>query len=220
MAPTVTHSATRAEHVADALREAIQRGDYLSGERLVELTLARDLGVSQNTVRDALRILEQEGWVVKRARRGVFVCAFTPDEACELCDLVETLEGLALEWAIQALTKTDIKRLHQIMDQMRHCVTMLDWHGAMAAIHAFHTAIAEIAHKPQTTAILIRLHNQMCLLDNIRERRSPHGLPGWNRQVKAYRALLQAIEDRDVLTAQQTLSAILKANCAEVLACL
>ena len=64
----VVTKATRAETVAAALREAILKGDYLSGERLIELSLAKTFDVSQNTVRDAMRLLEQDGWVVKHAR--------------------------------------------------------------------------------------------------------------------------------------------------------
>jgi DNA-binding GntR family transcriptional regulator len=61
-------SVTRAETVATTLRESILKGEYVSGERLVELSLAKRLKVSQNTIRDALRMLEQDGWVVKHAR--------------------------------------------------------------------------------------------------------------------------------------------------------
>ena len=57
---------TLAESVAGALRHAIFQGAYLGGERLVELTIAQEMNVSQNTVRDALRLLEKDGLVVKR----------------------------------------------------------------------------------------------------------------------------------------------------------
>jgi DNA-binding GntR family transcriptional regulator len=49
---------TLAESVADVLRHAIFQGAYLSGERLVELTIAQEMNVSQNTAREALRLLE------------------------------------------------------------------------------------------------------------------------------------------------------------------
>ena len=58
MAAAVT--ATRAAATADTIREAILSGHYMSGERLIEIKLAQAIDVSQNTVRDALRILEQE----------------------------------------------------------------------------------------------------------------------------------------------------------------
>jgi DNA-binding GntR family transcriptional regulator len=69
--------ATRAETVAEQIRQAIRAGAYVSGQRLVELSLAAKLNVSQNTVRDALRLLETAGWVVKRARHGLYVRSLT-----------------------------------------------------------------------------------------------------------------------------------------------
>jgi DNA-binding GntR family transcriptional regulator len=217
--PTAAHTATRAENVADTLRDAIRLGDYLSGERLVELTLAQEMAVSQNTVRDALRMLEQEGWVVKQARRGVHVRTFTREQVQELCTLVETIEGLVLDWAVERLTHTNLKQLSQIIDHADQQTETLNWRGALRSITTFHQALLDIAQKPQTAELLMRLLNQVCLLENIRERRAPRGLPGWNRQIKAYRALLNALESGDVAAAQKTLSAIRKADCAEVMPC-
>ena len=53
----VKTAATRAETVADQIRQAIKDGQYMGGERLIEQTLAGQMNVSQNTIRDALRIL-------------------------------------------------------------------------------------------------------------------------------------------------------------------
>jgi DNA-binding GntR family transcriptional regulator len=220
MPPIAVYTATRAEYIADTLRDAIRIGGYLSGERLVELTLAQEMTVSQNTIRDALRILEQEGWVIKHPRRGVYVRTFTREEVRELCTLVETLESLVLEWAIESLTRDSLKQLCQIIDRAGQQMETLEWQGVLNSIDAFHQALLKIANKPQTAELLTRLLNQTCLLENIREMRSPRGLPGWNWQIKAYHALLKALESHDVSAAQKTLSVIRKTTCGEVLACL
>ncbi len=96
---------TLAESVAAAIRAGILDGKYLSGERLIELNLAKTMGVSQITVRDALRILEQEGWVTKNPRRGVYVRSFTSDAAEEVYALIRTFEGLAMEWVFDKYTR-------------------------------------------------------------------------------------------------------------------
>ncbi|MGQ9909895.1 MAG: GntR family transcriptional regulator [Candidatus Flexifilum sp.] len=86
-------SETRAARIAAALRAAIQDGQYAGGERLIELHLAQQFGVSQTLIREALALLEQEGWVSKQERRGVFVRTFTPDEIRQIIGLAAAIEA-------------------------------------------------------------------------------------------------------------------------------
>ena len=95
-----SRTSTLSQIVADVLRQSLQDGVYKCGERMVELTIADELNVSQNTVRDALRILEQQGWVHKRPRHGVYVRQFSISQAEELYALRSALEQLALKWAL------------------------------------------------------------------------------------------------------------------------
>src|SRR5512147_3047345 len=101
MAAIVTGGITRAETAAETIRAAILHGGYLSGERLIEVKIAQTLDVSQNTIRDALRILEGEGWVVKNPRHGVYVRSFTAAEAAEVCTVLAAVESLILAWAME-----------------------------------------------------------------------------------------------------------------------
>jgi DNA-binding transcriptional regulator YhcF (GntR family) len=66
-------NATLSHIVADVLRQSLYDGVYLCGDRLVELTISQEMNVSQNTARDALGLLENEGWVTRKARHGVYV---------------------------------------------------------------------------------------------------------------------------------------------------
>lgn len=61
------------EVVCNALREAIRDGVFKSHERLMEIRLAEELGVSRTPIREAIRRLEQEGFVVMIPRRGAYV---------------------------------------------------------------------------------------------------------------------------------------------------
>src|SRR5919205_3173807 len=76
----------RAE-VRERLRRAIMQGTLKPGEQIVESRLARQLGISQAPVREALRELEQLGLVVNHSRRGTFVRKFTPEDAWEMYTL-------------------------------------------------------------------------------------------------------------------------------------
>lgn len=213
-------STTRAENIAALLRNGLCRGDYLCGERLVELTLSQTFGVSQNTIRDALHILEQEGWVVKQARRGVYVRAFSVDEAQEIYTLWATLEGLALRWGLPKLTRSHRKSLQQLLDRTRQQVELRDWSEALALIFQFHALITAIGQRPQTAAFLERLYNQARLLEITRERCTPRGLYGWLELLENYQALLTAIDARDLPQALAHLNQLLESNSQQVVACL
>lgn len=69
------HGKVRADKIASVLRERIAGGVYAVSSFLPsERSLAVELGAARNTVRSALEMLEHDGWVMKKARRGVFVC--------------------------------------------------------------------------------------------------------------------------------------------------
>ena len=74
------------EVVFKTLRNAIVHGEFEPGERLMEVTLAKRLGVSRTPVREAMRMLELEGLVVMIPRRGAEVARITAkdlsDRAC------------------------------------------------------------------------------------------------------------------------------------------
>lgn len=208
-----SRTATLSEVVAGALRQALEDGVYLCGERLVELTIAREMNVSQNTARDALRILEQEGWVVKRARYGVYVRTFTSDEITEIYALRAALETLALRWALAAARPDDHAALRHLITQAHTYVNLGGAHGAAhgarAALFDFHVALGEIARKPATAALLRGLHNQSRLLENARAARLPYTAGQWAALMRAYDMLLHHIERHDALAAEKSLRSLL-----------
>lgn len=189
---------TLAENVAAALRHAILHGAYACGERLVELTIAQEMNVSQNTVRDALRLLEQDGLVVKRARYGTHVRDYTPEEAAEIYALWAAVEGLALQWLIPHLIADQIAHLRDLLAQFRERPTA---EGRMQ----IHAALASWTPRPHTAQILRHLHNQARLIDNARPAED------WAAQVDRYEALIDALAAGDLPRAQAMLQALFSA---------
>lgn len=190
-------SATRAETIAERIRQAIRAGAYISGDRLVELTLARQMQVSQNTIRDALRLLEAEGWVVKHARHGVYVRTFTRAEADELYTLRTALETVALRWVIEVVTKKDVANLRRILQNGRKDALAGDLNTAIEAVMEFHSAIVTISGRPQTIEMLHRLHNQVYLLEMMREMKNPRGLRSHEARLLLHEKLVAFIEVQD-----------------------
>jgi DNA-binding GntR family transcriptional regulator len=87
---------TLRERALEALRTAITSGEYPPGDHLGEEELARRLGVSRGTVREALRHLQQEGLVTAGARGMLRVHSLSRDEIRELFQVRAALEGLAV----------------------------------------------------------------------------------------------------------------------------
>jgi DNA-binding GntR family transcriptional regulator len=201
---------TLSEIVASSLRQALYDGAYTCGERLVELTIAHDLNVSQNTVRDALRILEGEGWLVKQPRYGVYVREFALDEVVELYSLRSALETLALGWAFDRAGIDEICKLRAHVADAHENVQMGNSYAAREALLNFHTDVIRMADKPQTKRILLRLFNQSRLLENLREKHMPRTVGQWRATVNAYETLLKSLEQLDRSAAQGQIHAIIQ----------
>jgi DNA-binding GntR family transcriptional regulator len=87
---------TLRERALEALRAAITSGQYRPGDHLGEVELAKNLGVSRGTVREALRHLQQEGLVTAGNRGMLRVNSLSDEEVHELFQVRAALEGLAV----------------------------------------------------------------------------------------------------------------------------
>ena len=181
------------EVVADSLRQSLRDGVYLCGERLAESVIAREMNVSQSTARDALSILEKEGWVSKQARRGVIVKMFTIDDVRELYTLRATLEHLALGWAMEVMAEAHHAQLARAISEARLQAGMGNRRGLREAIFRFHEVIVEAANKLQTAAFVYRLHNQCRLLENLRTVHDPRDEESNAQLITEYGNLLTRI---------------------------
>lgn len=97
----------------EVLRDAIFNGSFRPGQRMVELTLGRELGVSQATVREALYELEHLGLVERTANVGTNVVQITPQMVFERTKLRALLEGYAVAEAMDRITNEDIRLLKE-----------------------------------------------------------------------------------------------------------
>ena len=94
--------------VFNTLREAILKGELKPGERLMELQLAAKLGVSRTPIREAIRMLEQEGLAVTIPRKGAEVAKMTEKDMEDVLQIREALEELvATMHEFEESTKTD-----------------------------------------------------------------------------------------------------------------
>ena len=97
--------------VFENLRGAIVEGRLKPGERLMEVQLAEQLGVSRTPVREAIRKLELEGLVVMLPRKGAYVANMSLKDLIDVLEIRASLEGLAASLAAERITDEDIKKL-------------------------------------------------------------------------------------------------------------
>ena len=83
--------------VFNTLREAILKGELKPGERLMELQLAAKLGVSRTPIREAIRMLEQEGLAVTIPRKGAAVAKMTEKDMEDVLRSVKRWTSLQLK---------------------------------------------------------------------------------------------------------------------------
>ena len=87
--------------------------------RLDERRLSEGLGVSRTPIREAMTLLEQEGFVRTRPRRGIFVVRKTKREIVEMITVMASLESMAARLAAERATDADIAELRRLMDAFR-----------------------------------------------------------------------------------------------------
>lgn len=207
----MSRSATLAQIVVDSLRQAFYDGVYAPGERLAEYGIAQEMNVSQNTARDALRILEGEGWLIRRERRGVIVRTFNGDEVEELYLLREALESLALGWLLDRSNRADsLAGLNKCLQSASTQLEVHDTRGTQNTLLDFHVALGGASGRSQTTHMLNRLHNQARLLENLRGQRAPLSSEDCAARLESYHALFNHLENREAPAAHAVLIAILK----------
>ncbi|WBQ02110.1 GntR family transcriptional regulator [Kribbella sp. CA-293567] len=138
------HLALR-DQVLVELRRRIVDGEYAQGERLTENRLADDFGVSRNPVREALRVVEAEGFVQILPRRGAVVVTLDEPAIRDLFAVREQLETLAAGLAAERASEADVARLRQLLEDASAATEAGDFDLVAELNSALHLAVIEIS---------------------------------------------------------------------------
>jgi DNA-binding GntR family transcriptional regulator len=147
--------------VFKTLREAILRGELKPGERLMELQLASKLGVSRTPIREAIRMLEQEGLAVTIPRRGAEVARMTLKDMEDVLEIREALDELAVQVACTRITQEQLDRLRKVKEEFELCTRGSDVKKIALADVAFHDVIYEATGNPKLVSMLSNLREQI-----------------------------------------------------------
>jgi DNA-binding GntR family transcriptional regulator len=143
--------------VARILTQAIVQGQMLPGTKVVEAGVARELGISRAPVREAARLLEQQGLLVSNPRRGFFVRKLEARDIDEIYDLRICVESHAAVLAARNMTPAARDALRRQIDVMYESADLADAARQVEEDYRFHRMICEIAG----SARLLRLFDDL-----------------------------------------------------------
>ncbi|WP_029165438.1 GntR family transcriptional regulator [Aminiphilus circumscriptus] len=106
------------ETIVENVEARILRGELKPGERLIEQAMCNQLQVSRSPLREAFRILENRGFLVNKARKGVFVSELSKKDAIDVYTIRANLESLAIYLAVKNDDGTLADRLQEINQKM------------------------------------------------------------------------------------------------------
>jgi DNA-binding GntR family transcriptional regulator len=131
------------EEIKEHLIEEIVSGRLKPGDRIVEMRVAQDLGVSQAPVREALRDLELFGFIVSLPYRGAQVREVSIADLVQIYPIRAALEGVAGRFAVGRIDQETLQRLEHLLEKMRDSSVRNDHHAHVEADVEFHKTIIE-----------------------------------------------------------------------------
>lgn len=147
--------------VFNTLREAILKGELKPGERLMELQLAAKLGVSRTPIREAIRMLEQEGLAVTIPRKGAEVAKMTEKDMEDVLQIREALDELAATIACEQITAEELEHLTDTMYAFEEAIKIGEIKRIAEADVHFHDIIYRATGNPKLVNMLNNLREQM-----------------------------------------------------------
>ena len=186
------------ELVCENIRQAFFDGTFSPGERLMEIQLADEMGVSRTPVREAIRKLELEGFVVMIPRRGTYVADISIKDITEIYEVRTCLDVLAAGLAAERITDEELETLNVYLHEISQHVANMDIDKIVEIDTAFHDVLYTASRNERLRSIINNLREQ---LTGIRGRTMSY--PG--RLVETmdeHRYLVDAIAARDVERAQ------------------
>lgn len=188
-----------ADVIAQALREAILRGDLEGGQPLRQEELAEQFGVSRIPIREALQQLDADGLVVFAPNRGATVSLLSRTEVQEIYDIRVGLETTAIRLAMPYLTPAILEQAANILTAIDQTAEVAKWSELN---WAFHSTLYAPANRPRLLALIKMMH------DNVsRYLRIYLSLMNFqSRSQEEHRLILAACQEQDIQAATQILT--------------
>jgi DNA-binding GntR family transcriptional regulator len=181
------------EEVVARVRDLIVENHLPAGERIPELELAAQLGVSRTPLREALKVLASEGLVELLPLRGAVVKAFTPQDAQDMLELIAVLEAHAARKAVAIASDEEIDAIADLHARMAECYRRRERPEYFRLNQEIHNGIVAAAHMPIMTTMHTILRNRMRRIRYIGNESPQH----WQAAMEEHQAIIDALVARD-----------------------
>ncbi len=176
------------------LKTRIVKGDLKPGEKLLEIKIAKQLGVSRTPVREALKQLSAEGFLKMYPNLGAVVVEFSLEDIREVLQIRRALEGLAASIAAEKSSKEEITKLEEIIEKMSNCVSKNDITAYSDLNGEFHNLIFSVCGNKR----LIKICNNLSNSEQRFKIRSLRGNLGRLKySLKEHQEIVKALKRRD-----------------------
>ncbi|NRO99041.1 FCD domain-containing protein [Paraburkholderia sp. NMBU_R16] len=215
----ISASASLRDQAYASLKRAIAETDiYRSREavRLDEKELAEALGVSRTPVREAMTLLEQEGFLRTVPRRGVYILRKTKREIVEMIHMWAALESMAARLATLRAADEDLARLRRLFDDFGETAAADQVEEYSEANIAFHQSLVELSDSPVLIETVKNIFMHVRAIRRMTIARSDRA----SRSIGDHMRIIEALEARDTERAERLvrqhsldLAAFVEAHC-------
>lgn len=180
------------EKIYIELKKAIVEMVFKPGERISDMELAQNFGVSRTPVREAIKRLEDDGLIESIPGSMTRVTHISSEEAKNAFTVVAVLHALAARLAVPVLTGDDIRNMETSNLRLKQALDVKDAGTAIQSDAAFHQVILDRADNPEILNVLKRLTPKIDRLERVRF------LLKGNESVSQHALIIQACADNDI----------------------
>lgn len=187
------------ELVCEHIREAIINGTFAPGERLMEIQMADEMGVSRTPVREAIRKLEMEGFVVMIPRRGTYVSNMSIRDINDVYEIRISLDTLAAGLAAERISDEELEELQRLLVKVGNAIEENDMAKVVEADIEFHDVLYKASRNERLRNIINNLREQITVIRGVSMR-----YPGRLKDTQEeHRRLVESIAARNVEKSQE-----------------
>ena len=187
--------------LADRLRAEISSGALAPGMRIVEGTWGRKLGVAQGSIREAINLLAQEGFVTKISGRSARVVNLKEQDVLQLYDLRMAIEGVAAR--LSAERRADVARLQGAVDAMRRTAAKNRTADLVDADREFHLELCRLSGNPHLVEHASRIMLPFFAFARIRVVASGQDTSPWDHDLDAHQRIVDLVREGEGEVAEQ-----------------
>jgi DNA-binding GntR family transcriptional regulator len=187
--------------LAERLRQEILDGTLPLGTRIVEAKWAIKFGVAQASIREAINILAQAGFVSKASGRSARVTHLSEDDVVHIYQLRGAVEGLAARLAAEA--KPNLNALQATMDVMRESASSGNCEGLLGSDLLYHLVLCELSGNPHVMQHARRILLPFFAFVRMRVSASGQETSAWDKDLEAHQRIIDLLREGEGEIAEQ-----------------